>query len=250
MAHYAFLNDDNIVTEVIVGRNEWEVVDGISDWEAHYGEIRGQRCLRTSYNGNIRGTYAGIGYYYNEEKDIFVSDVNYSDNWYFDMGAYEFFDRNMTEFIAKPNLRFLEIGSYKGVSAIEQVKNVLTGDNSTITCVDIWESPSIEECFDKETLPYADKIIKVKSDSKIWLEQNQDQKFDFIYIDGDHSAQGIEADTRLSWAMLKVGGVMALDDVLFNEETEQASNAFIETVKNKSTVIESGYQVWLRKTQE
>ena len=150
MAHYAFLNQDNIVTEVIVGRNEWEVVDGISDWEAHYGEIRGQRCLRTSYNGNIRGVYAGIGAYYDEVKDIFVSDVNYSDNWYFDMGAYEFFNRNMNEFIGKSNLRFLEIGSYKGVSAIEQIKNVLTGENSTITCVDIWESPSVEEYMIKE----------------------------------------------------------------------------------------------------
>ena len=72
MAHYAFLNENNIVTEVIVGRNEDEVVDGISDWETYYGEFRSQRCVRTSYNGNIRGTYAGIGYYYNEEEDIFV----------------------------------------------------------------------------------------------------------------------------------------------------------------------------------
>ena len=73
MAHYAFLDENNIVTEVIVGRNEDEVVDGISDWEAHYGEFRGQRCVRTSYNNNIRGVYAGIGYYYNEEEDIFVT---------------------------------------------------------------------------------------------------------------------------------------------------------------------------------
>jgi hypothetical protein len=73
MAHYAFLDDNNIVTEVIVGRNEDEVVDGISDWEAYYGEFRGQRCLRTSYNGNIRGTYAGIGYSYNDAEDIFIT---------------------------------------------------------------------------------------------------------------------------------------------------------------------------------
>lgn len=73
MAHYAFLNDENIVTEVIVGRHEWEIVDGISDWEAHYGEIRGQRCLRTSYNGNIRGRYAGIGYRYDEALDEFIA---------------------------------------------------------------------------------------------------------------------------------------------------------------------------------
>jgi hypothetical protein len=73
MAHYAFLDDNNIVTEVIVGRNEDEVVDGISDWEAHYTEVRGQRCIRTSYNNNIRGTYAGIGFLYNEEEDIFIT---------------------------------------------------------------------------------------------------------------------------------------------------------------------------------
>lgn len=77
MAHYAFLDENNIVTEVIVGRNEDEVVDGISDWEAHYGEFRGQRCVRTSYNSNIRGTYAGIGYSYNEEEDIFVAPQPY-----------------------------------------------------------------------------------------------------------------------------------------------------------------------------
>lgn len=77
MAHYAFLDNNNIVTEVIVGRNEDEVVDGISDWEAHYGEFRGQVCKRTSYNNNIRGTYAGIGYYYNEEEDIFVTPQPY-----------------------------------------------------------------------------------------------------------------------------------------------------------------------------
>lgn len=64
MAHYAFLDDNNIVTEVIVGRNEDEVVDGVSDWEAHYGEFRGQVCKRTSYNNNYRKNYAGIGYHF------------------------------------------------------------------------------------------------------------------------------------------------------------------------------------------
>jgi len=73
MAHYAFLDENNIVTEVIVGRNEDEVVDGISDWETYYGEFRGQRCVRTSYNGNIRKQYAGIGFRYDEEADVFIS---------------------------------------------------------------------------------------------------------------------------------------------------------------------------------
>jgi len=73
MAHYAFLDENNIVTEVIVGRDEWEVVEGISDWERHYGEFRGQRCIRTSYNGNIRKQYAGVGYSYDADADVFVA---------------------------------------------------------------------------------------------------------------------------------------------------------------------------------
>lgn len=73
MAHYAFLDENNVVTEVIVGRNEDEVVDGISDWEVYYGEFRGQVCKRTSYNGNIRGKYAGIGDVYDPVLDVFTS---------------------------------------------------------------------------------------------------------------------------------------------------------------------------------
>ena len=72
MAHYAFLDKKNLVTEVITGRDETETIDGISDWEAHYSEIRGQRCLRTSYNGNIRKNYAGIGYKYDSKLDAFI----------------------------------------------------------------------------------------------------------------------------------------------------------------------------------
>ena len=73
MAHYAFLDENNIVTEVITGRNETEVVDGISDWEAYYGEFRGQTCVRTSYNGNIRKNFAGIGFTYDVERDAFIA---------------------------------------------------------------------------------------------------------------------------------------------------------------------------------
>jgi hypothetical protein len=73
MAHYAFLDENNIVTEVIVGRDETEIVDGISDWEKAYGDYRGQKCVRTSYNGNIRYNYAGIGYTYDPIDDAFIA---------------------------------------------------------------------------------------------------------------------------------------------------------------------------------
>jgi hypothetical protein len=73
MAHYAFIDTNNTVTEVIVGRNENEVVDGISDWEKHYEEFRpGLTCKRTSYNGNIRKNYASIGFTYDSVRDAFI----------------------------------------------------------------------------------------------------------------------------------------------------------------------------------
>jgi hypothetical protein len=71
MAHYAFLDGDNVVTEVIVGIDETELIEGESP-ESWYGKFRSQTCVRTSYNGNIRKNYAGIGYTYDEERDAFI----------------------------------------------------------------------------------------------------------------------------------------------------------------------------------
>jgi hypothetical protein len=72
MAHYAFLDENNIVTEVIVGVDETELIEGL-DTETWYGNFRGQSCKRTSYNGNIRKNYAGVGYTYDEARDAFIA---------------------------------------------------------------------------------------------------------------------------------------------------------------------------------
>ena len=93
MAHYAFLNMSNIVTEVIVGKDE---TDGPTNWEIHYGNIREQVCKRTSYNtkGGVyydpatnepaadqskafRKNYAGIGYTYDHSRDAFIPPKPY-----------------------------------------------------------------------------------------------------------------------------------------------------------------------------
>jgi hypothetical protein len=72
MAHYAFLNENNIVTEIIVGIDETETIEGL-DTETWYGNFRGQPCKRTSYNGNIRKNYAGIGFTYDSDRDAFIA---------------------------------------------------------------------------------------------------------------------------------------------------------------------------------
>jgi hypothetical protein len=89
MGHYAFIDENNIVVEVITGKDENEIVDGISDWELHYEQYRpGLRCKRTSYNTlagqhNNGGTafrknYAGIGYTYDEQRDAFIPPQQFS----------------------------------------------------------------------------------------------------------------------------------------------------------------------------
>jgi hypothetical protein len=71
MAHYAFLDNNNIVTEVIVGIDETELIEEKHP-EIWYGEFRNQICKRTSYNGNIRKNYAGIGFTYDPRLDAFI----------------------------------------------------------------------------------------------------------------------------------------------------------------------------------
>jgi hypothetical protein len=82
MAHYAFLDEQNIVTEVIVGIDETELIEG-KDPETWYSEFRGQTCKRTSYNGNIRKNYAGVGYKYDEESDAFIAPKPF-ESWLLD----------------------------------------------------------------------------------------------------------------------------------------------------------------------
>lgn len=85
MAHYAFLNEENIVIGVIKGIDEDNTEDlpeGFTSWEEWYGNFKGMTCKRTSYNTvndvhlndgtPFRRNYAGIGYTYLEDEDIFI----------------------------------------------------------------------------------------------------------------------------------------------------------------------------------
>ena len=74
MAHYAFLDNNNLVTEVIVGIDENETIEGL-DTETWYGNFRGQVCKRTSYNAKIRFNYAGVGFTYDPVDDAFVAPM-------------------------------------------------------------------------------------------------------------------------------------------------------------------------------
>jgi len=91
MAHYAFLDENNIVQAVYVGIDENnldELPDEFNSWEEYYSNQLGMTCKRTSYNtfGNehkdngiaFRGNYAGIGFTYDEENDVFIAPQSFN----------------------------------------------------------------------------------------------------------------------------------------------------------------------------
>lgn len=93
MAHYAYLDENNIVVDVITGRDEDDRTGGITDWEQYYGNLRGMRCKRTSYNSHggfnrrtlddgFRMNYAGVGFFYDDERDAFIPPKPF-DSWLF-----------------------------------------------------------------------------------------------------------------------------------------------------------------------
>ena len=96
MAHYAFLDENNIVTEVITGKDE---TDTSQNWESYYGSKRGQTCKRTSYNTEsnthlnggtaFRGNYASIGFYYDESNDVFLPPKPY-ESWILNTSSWDY----------------------------------------------------------------------------------------------------------------------------------------------------------------
>jgi hypothetical protein len=98
MAHYAFLDENNLVTEVIVGRDEDDLAEGVTSWEDYYGAFRGQRCLQTSYNTQagvhalggtpFRGNYAGIGFTYDQNLDAFIPPKPSEGEWVLDESTF------------------------------------------------------------------------------------------------------------------------------------------------------------------
>ena len=108
MAHYALLNSDNVVEEVITGVDETnELPEGVSSWEEAYTNVTGKTAKRTSYNtqnnahnlsGSLfRGNYAGPGYTYDTENDVFIPPQPFA-SWTLDTSIW-----NWVAPVAKPS---------------------------------------------------------------------------------------------------------------------------------------------------
>ena len=170
----------------------------------------------------------------------------------------------LNELKDKPNLRFLEIGSFQGRSTVWLLENILTSDSSAITCIDTFEGSiehtqhfqnDIKNLFDifyHNISKFKNKVNIIKNKSQDALKKINEQ-YDFIYIDGDHKASSVIEDAILSFSLLKKGGIMIFDDYLwfqmkkFIDNPKVAIDAFLEIYADKITILYKNHQVIIEK---
>ena len=186
-------------------------------------------------------------------------------NW-FEMTAKENFESQLMPLAGKLGLRFLQIGAFTGDASAWLVDNILTQKNSILEDVDTWAGSDeaehetmdwsdVERTYDSR-IAFRPNVIKYKMDSREFLRSIEEPTFDFIYIDGDHTAEGVLQDAVLSWRLLKPGGIMAFDDYLWEDprgiefQPGWSIDTFIGAVKDESEVLLSNSQVWLRKNND
>lgn len=179
---------------------------------------------------------------------------------------------HLAEFTGKPNLRFLEVGSWEGRSACWLLQNILTEPSSTLTCVDVFEPnrqlenfyaqhnmyihSDPEEYFDHNihVIGAEDRVVKHKGLSQHILRTLPLQQYDCIYIDGSHIAVDVFEDAVLSWKLLREGGLLIFDDYILTLYEQREHNprtgidAFLSIFGAHTTQIHSGWQLFLRKT--
>jgi len=162
----------------------------------------------------------------------------------------------LKEFKGKPNLRFLEIGSYQGMSSVWLLENILTDDTSTITCIDTFEG-SVEhhECqdcqkdlknlfdiFSHNISTFKNKVNIIRDKSQVALKRMTDE-YDFVYVDGDHRAASVIEDAILSFSLLKGGGIIIFDDYYWScsktliDDPKPAIDAFMLIYSDKINVL-------------
>lgn len=191
-------------------------------------------------------------------------------NWFASVAQHNF-EQFIRPLAPIPDLKFLQLGVFTGDASEWMLKNVLTKEGDLLIDVDTWKGSAealhdamdfedVYETYKKRMYPYK-YIRSVRNTTTNFLKANDDcysddvkAKFDFIYIDADHTADGVLSDARGSWKLLKTQGILAFDDYLWNHESGDPKLApkigidtFLEEQGESYDLLEYGYQVWLVK---
>lgn len=160
----------------------------------------------------------------------------------------------------------LQLGAFAGHASEWIATHLLSNQNSTLTDVDTWNGSAelahggldfakVEQEYDERVAPFSEKILKEKmSTSEFFAGDYVSERYDFIYIDADHTAIGVLEDAVASHRLLKVGGLLVFDDYTWTADDNSLYNspkiaidAFVKVYANRYETILVNAQVWLRK---
>lgn len=155
-------------------------------------------------------------------------------------------------------LRVLQIGTYTGDATewllnnrtIERIHDVDTWEGSEESAHESLDFSSVETYYDSR---FSDnRIVKCKMTSDQFFANNN-LMFNFVYIDGDHTALQTALDGLNAFKWLETGGIMAFDDYEWHYngnpylEPQRGVDAFLSVCEGQYILIERGYQVWIKK---
>lgn len=183
------------------------------------------------------------------------------------MSAIENFKNYLLPFAGRKELNFLQVGAFTGDASKWLLDNVLTHETSRLVDVDTWRGSDeiahhemdwsdVEETYDEKVKEYGDRVVKVKSDSVAYLRTLPFFSFDFIYIDGDHTALGVFSDAVGAWPLLKPYGIMAFDDYKWDSgispehEPKKGIDKFLQFCDGSYSTMIVNNQYWVRSILE
>ena len=179
------------------------------------------------------------------------------------------FEEFLTPLAGKESLRFLQLGVFTGDASVWILENVLTHPSSALVDVDTWEGSkeAAHDDMDFEDVwkVYLNKtkrftnLRRLRQTTFEYLTHNSccdcsHSKFDFIYIDADHTTVGVLVDAELSWPLLKSGGIMAFDDYTWGHDSgdprlapQVGIDLFLHRHELDYQLLTKNHQVWIRK---
>jgi predicted O-methyltransferase YrrM len=179
-----------------------------------------------------------------------MSKYTFSSDWF--TNNIPIWEKELLKYKKKP-IKFLEIGTYEGRSAIWALENILQHNDSHIFCVDTFQEGTFST-FKKNIYPFRDKvtILKGTSQKMLKLPVILKEKFDIIYIDADHHSSQVLESAILSFPLLKKGGLLIFDDYTYSKEHDnrcpkQGIDAFLNAYAEDIHVIYSKWQVIVKK---
>jgi predicted O-methyltransferase YrrM len=185
-------------------------------------------------------------------------------NWFQENG-YKNFETFLLDLTNRGPIRCLQIGAYTGDASVWLYNNILKSSDSVLIDVDTWEGSeepvhhkmnwsTVENLYNLKTKQGQEerKIVKYKGTSDNFFKNNREM-YDFIYVDGDHTAYGVLKDAVAAYECLNIGGIIAFDDYQWSaglgplKEPKMAIDAFGSIYRDRLELVLQDYQCWYRK---